>query len=373
MYKKNFLLENEEELKAEYGDFSYPSNSLKIDKNSYSFYELKRKYDSDLKNLILDSDFQRNNVWKTQNKADLVESVLMTLPLPVFYFSQDSQGRLIVVDGRQRLTSVFEYMDDKFSLKGLKILKEFEGCRFSDLKPVYRNRIEDAQIITYIIMPQTPERVKFDIFARVNRNGLKLNKQEIRNALYHGEATRLLKYIVESDAFIDATGKAFVKDKRMKDRYLVSRFWALYLYHNNKLKVSNGDPYSYRGDMDEMISYALNWVNKSLKPSFDEIKQVTLMCLNKSFDLLGEDAFRRPFEGKKPPVNMNIFETVMMIMNSISDFEVHDRKSAVKMINDLLSSDEFNENIGDHRDSTSKLEWRLKMADEAGRNIRDKC
>ncbi|MBR6834429.1 MAG: DUF262 domain-containing protein [Oscillospiraceae bacterium] len=373
MYEKKFILENEEELKAEYGELSYPLDGLKIDKNTYSFYELKRKYDSDYRNLILDSDFQRNNVWKIQSKIELVESVLMTLPLPVFYFSQDYHGRLIVVDGRQRLTSVFEYMNNEFPLKGLKILKEFEGCKFRDLKPVYRNRIEDAQIITYIIMPQTPERVKFDIFARVNRNGLKLNKQEIRNALYQGEATRLLKFIVESSIFIEATGNAFVKDKRMKDRYLVSRFWALYLYHNNKLKDLNGSPYYYRGDMDEMISYALNWVNRSLKPSSDEIKQITLLCLNKSFYLLGEDAFRRSFEGKKFPVNMNIFETVMMIMNSILDFEVCDRKSAARIIKDFLSSDEFIENIGDHRDSTLKLEWRLKMADEIGRSIRNKC
>lgn len=124
----------------------YPMNGIKVDKGFYTIFELKRKFDSSEKRIILDSDFQREEVWNLQRKIELVESVLMGLPLPIFYFNQDKYGRLIVVDGRQRLTALFEYMDDKFSLNKLKILPQMDGLKFSDLTPIMASRIEDYQL-----------------------------------------------------------------------------------------------------------------------------------------------------------------------------------------------------------------------------------
>lgn len=99
-----------------------------------------------------------------------------------------------------------------------------------------RGRIEDFQIQAHVIMPPTPDRIKFDIFDRVNRGGVSLNKQEMRNALYQGEATRLLKRLVASKPFKKATGGAFLKEKRMKDKYLLTRFIAFLLYDDQRLK-----------------------------------------------------------------------------------------------------------------------------------------
>ena len=67
----------------------YPMNGIKVDKGYYSVFELKRKYDAEERRVILDSDFQREDIWRRENKAELVESVLMGLPLPIFYFNQD--------------------------------------------------------------------------------------------------------------------------------------------------------------------------------------------------------------------------------------------------------------------------------------------
>ena len=173
----------------------YPNFDIKIDKGFYTVYELKRRYDAEPKRIKLDSDFQRESIWKYKQKAELIESILMGLPLPIFYFNQDKYGNLIVVDGRQRLTALFEYMDGNFSLNHLKILNQFNEMKFDDLSPVYQTRIEDFQIQAHVIIPPTPDRIKFDIFDRVNRGGTSLNKQEIRNALYQGKATTFLKTV----------------------------------------------------------------------------------------------------------------------------------------------------------------------------------
>lgn len=214
----------------------YPMSGIKVDKGFYSLFELKRRYDATPKRIILDSDFQREDIWRRENKGELVESVLMGLPLPIFYFNQDKFGNLIVVDGRQRLTALFSYMNDDYKLNNLKILSGVNNKKFSKLSPVQRTRIEDFQIQAHVIMPPTPDRIKFDIFDRVNRGGMRLNRQEMRNALYQGEATRLLKRLSESEAFRLATGNAFSHEKRMKDKYILTRFITFYLHQKKIVK-----------------------------------------------------------------------------------------------------------------------------------------
>ena len=219
----------------------YPIDALKLDKTFYSVFELKRKRDKEI--IKLNPEFQRNDVWKNRQKIELVESVLMGLPLPIFYFNRDKNGKLIVVDGRQRLTALFSYMEDEFSLKDLKVLsKDFEK-KFSELPQIYQSKIEDFQLIAYEITPETPESVLYNIFDRVNRGGTSLNKQEIRNALYQGKSTQLLNDVVKSDLFKTATGNGLEKDNRQKAQYILLRFIAFYLLKNNQITDNKGKLY----------------------------------------------------------------------------------------------------------------------------------
>ena len=190
----------------------YPVKSIKVERGFYTTFELKRKYDKQPSLVILDSDFQRENVWKLQQKRELIESILMGLLLPIFYFNEDKMGKLIVIDGRQRLDAIFSYMNGDFALDKLKILDEFNKKKFKDLDPIYQSKIEDYQIMAHVIQPATPDRVKFDIFDRVNRAGTQLNKQEIRNALYQGKSTLLLNRLCNSNEFNEATENYFLKD-----------------------------------------------------------------------------------------------------------------------------------------------------------------
>lgn len=345
----------------------YPMNGIKVDKGFYTIFELKRKYDSNDKRIILDSDFQREEVWNPQRKIELVESVLMGLPLPIFYFNQDKYGRLIVVDGRQRLTALFEYMDDKFALNKLKILPQMDGLKFSDLTPVMASRIEDYQLQAHVILPPTPDRIKFDIFDRVNRGGVQLNKQEIRNALYQGEATKLLNRLVKSKAFVQATGYAFQKEKRMKDKYLVNRFIAVWFYRQGLILEDDRSPYIYKDDIDELLGKGLDRLNHM---DADELKQVetfVLKTLEKSYFYLGGDAFRLMKDGRRTPINMNVFETTMYALVYIPEKNLLIKDAVKEKMTSLFENPEFRENIGNHRDSAAKLKWRLDQAEKIGR------
>lgn len=365
------LIENDDELdiKGHEEGKVYPMSGIKVDKGFYSLFELKRRYDAEPKRIILDSDFQREDIWRRDNKAELVESVLMGLPLPIFYFNQDKYGNLIVVDGRQRLTAMFSYMNGEYTLNNLKILPGLNNKKFSELSPVQRTQIEDFQIQAHVIMPPTPDRIKFDIFDRVNRGGMRLNKQEMRNALYQGEATRLIKRLAESEAFSVATGKAFLHENRMKDKYILTRFITFYLFQKKMLQDEKGAEYLYKDDIDEILGIGMDTLNHMEATEISKIEKTVLKCLERSYYYLGEDGFRLSGGERRSPINMNVFETVMNVMLYLPAEKECSEEQVRRAVHKLIDADEFRRNIGNHRDSAQRLKWRLEQAESVGRSF----
>ena len=365
------ILENQNEIDLTYADNAaredeYPVGKISVERGFYTAFELKRKFDSEPKRVILDGDFQRDDVWNRNKRSELIESVLMGLPLPVFYFNQDKYGRLIVVDGRQRLTSLFRFMDGDFKLTNLKILKSLNGMKFSDLTAIQQGRIEDFQIQAHVIVPPTDERIKFDIFDRVNRGGVQLNKQEIRNALYQGKAIHFLNTIVSSSEFAEATGNAFVNERRMKDKYLISRVVSALLYLGNKLEDDEGNPYNYKGDIDDLQGRAMDYLNTLKDEDIELLERGLKAALKKSYELFGQDGFRmESTQKKRTPINMNLFETIIIAILFCQESTSYER-----LKNDILhlkNTSTFLDNIDNHRDGEIKFKWRIGIAQAIGR------
>lgn len=349
---------------------SYPTDDIHIEKATFSVYELKRKIGTNGKS-ILNSSFQRNEVWNEKQQIELIESVLMGLPLPLFYFSKNTEGKLIVVDGRQRLTAFFKFMNDGFALKNLKHLPSRYECRFSELDPLTQSKIEDYQLQAYLILPPTPDQVQYDIFERVNRAGTPLNKQEIRNAINQGISTELLNKVVQSFPFKKTTAYAFEKDKRMKAQYLVLRLISFYLWRmehfpNNwplQFKIS----YKFKNS-DDMFSFYMKRINQF--SSKDESKLIEILDLgftNFSLYCIPDD-LRIKSNGKKSPINMNIFEIILYIMiripNNLPPEIVH------KKIESLMENPHFLRNLVKHRDSEQDIVERFDIAE---RIIKELC
>ena len=115
----------------------------------------------------MDPDFQRDFIWPDDEQSKLIESVLMRIPLPVFYLAEDDQGRMIVVDGLQRLSTFKRFVNNALRLN-LPEQSELNDKRFTDLSPKLQNRVEDCNLILYVIDAKVPERARLDIFERVN-------------------------------------------------------------------------------------------------------------------------------------------------------------------------------------------------------------
>ncbi|MFP3612618.1 DUF262 domain-containing protein [Paraburkholderia sp. SIMBA_050] len=305
--------------------------------------------------------FQRNYVWDDQRKSLLIESMMLRIPLPMFYVSEDKDGVWEVVDGLQRLTTIRDFIlgqdnDGKgFALKGLEFWGElFDGKMFFNIEkkmnvPRIINNIMEAELSFTIINPDTPEKVKRNIFKRINTGGMRLSAQEIRHALYQGEATDLLKLLVNSDAYRTVIGET-VKDNRMAGRELIIRYLSFNLRGWR----------SFKGDMDSFLSDTMRWINGDLTlekvPPYDRqrISSTFEMALSRNKRLFGDHAFRRSrADQRRTPVNKSLFEIWMYCFSRISeDFftAIISRKKEFQVkYHDLLDyDDDFTDSIGRH-------------------------
>ncbi len=332
---------------------------MRVIKKDFSLFELHRKHQKD--QLILDVSFQRKNVWDLKQKCELIESILMGLPLPIFYFKQQSNSTYVVVDGKQRLTTIFEYFNDGFRLKNLRVLRNLERKKFSELQgeySIYQSQLEDYQIYSHVILPPTPDQMIFEIFDRVNRGGTQLNKQEIRNALYQGAGLELVKRLACSKAFTRATRIEPRKDTRMKGAYLITRYLAFYLYFD-RLLTKDGVSYIYSGDVDELIGVALKQLNTYAKDQLEVLYDDSVRYLDLANELLGEGAFRRELDRSKP-INMNIFETSMYLM-SILNKEVFDKDRVNILLRDVIMGADFINTLGNSRDNVNNVSVRFGL------------
>lgn len=190
----------------------------------------------------LDPDYQRRHRWPVETSSRLIESLILNIPIPYIFISQDvdvdeevgeSVSRYTVIDGQQRLTAIYEYLSGKFALDGLETLAELNGSYYKDLPPFLYRRLEERTIKCLRIDSTVDAQVKFDIFERLNTGSVKLEAQELRNATARGPFNDLIKELARMPEFrelIQVDNKdpiASVKVQKMEDAELVLRFFAL--------------------------------------------------------------------------------------------------------------------------------------------------
>ena len=343
----------------------YPNAEVRVEKAQYSTMHLKRLVE-ERKELVIDPDFQRNDVWSSKQSAELVESILMGIPIPTIYLFEMKDGTKQVVDGRQRISAILNFLNNKFSLKDLKILPQCNGKTFSELDFKMQGIFEDYQLSFYIIQPPTPERVKYDIFDRVNRGGTRLTNQEMRNALYKGRSTVLLKELATSSEFLNATGKG-ISSKRMKDQYIILR--SILKKKQAKVFEENGESIEYKSDMDDFLAKTMIFLNeKASKKLLDDCKNTFYRAMDNCYNVLGVDAFRFDSEsGNRRPINMPLFEVLMYVFSdNVLMIDVNYTKEKVENFKRTFDHQQmFSGNV----DSTINLNERYDLAEKLIKQI----
>lgn len=268
----------------------FDADRIRVEQKMLSVKYCKEMLDSH--KLHLSPGFQRNKVWRERKrKSLLIESLMLRIPIPAFYFYEDEDSNYYVIDGLQRLWTIQEYLEGGFRLRELQYLQSVCGdMKFVDLPPKYINRIYQTQLAVNVIDSRTPSQVKFDIFRRINTGGVPLNTQEIRNSIAKPEVRQFLKDMTNSEEFASATGG--VNDIRMAAQELVLRFIAFY---NAFDRIT--DKLSYEGgNMEAFLDEAFNGLNKlardQLMLQIHQLSAVFKLAMVNASALFGRYAFR---------------------------------------------------------------------------------
>ena len=306
------------------------SDDLQIEPEDPQFRDIERPWDPEsirvatnsfsLRNMIdliadgsldLAPDFQRLQVWNRVQRAQLIESILLQIPLPAFYFAEDVEGMLQVVDGVQRLSTINDFVTGGsngkggFPLNGLEYLADVKGKRFDDLPNLWKRRIYNTQIVAHVIAPTTPPDVMYDIFRRINTGGTPLTGQEIRHCVAKKRSRMFLKQLVALPAFEKATPASLHNHKRMVDQEIALRFTAF--WHLTPAK------YSKDNTLDGFLLQAIQDIDDPAvlhDRALAGISAAFARGLDLAYEVFGNYAFRKwpTNSDRRNPFNRALFE-----------------------------------------------------------------
>lgn len=330
----------------------YPLDELLIRSEVRTIYEVIRRINQS--SYIMDPDFQRDFIWLKDKQSRLIESVIMRIPLPVFYLAEDKKGKMIVVDGLQRLSTFQRFLKNELILH-LPGRKGLDKKRFKDLSAKLQNRVEDFNLTFYVIDSKIPERAQLDIFERVN-DGVPLTRQQMRNCLYTGKGTNLLRNESKNEAFRKATGESLNKEK-MRDREFINRFCAFQLLGYK----------SYRGDMDRFLADCLKRMNEMKEEELSQLSRELERSLENNYTLFERHAFRKhkPEQKKRNTINASLWDVMSTGLSHYKAEHVQAHAESLRQaIYRLLADKDFDAAITLGSSNTKSVMLRFQKAQQ---------
>jgi Protein of unknown function DUF262 len=278
---------------AEVWEVPYDPESIRVDTKSFSLRQIYDMIES--ADIDLTPDFQRHLVWDRVRQSRLIESILLRIPLPMFYFAQDEEGRISVVDGLQRLSTIHQFMKNEFKLNNLEYLQDKCGGRYYTsfdnqvpaIEPKYYRWFNMTQITVNVIDPSSPFSLKYDIFRRINTGGQPLNNQEIRNCLASKALRQALRTMASMPSFLIATGYS-VKDVRMEAQEFALRFILFHRKYQKDPTLNN-----YTGNIEAELNNLTSDLMKEKTPELERYIGIFDQAMQNAYHLFGSHCFRK--------------------------------------------------------------------------------
>lgn len=308
--------------------------------------------------LDLQPQYQRRLRWNDSRKSQLIESFLMNVPVPPVFLSEEEGGVYAVIDGKQRITAITDFLTGELELGGLTFYPDLNGKRFENLATSEQNFLKSRiPLRAIIILDRSPEDIKLETFRRVNTGGVPLNAQEIRNIAFRGALNDLIMELSELSHFHRLLG---IKDKsrsaihqHMRDAELVLRFLAF----RKTWKQFAG---SIKGHMDGFMEENRNLSKKELANLRGEFVRV-LEVVDAAF---GDRAFRR----WKPETDRWRSQVVAAIydaqMLAAQDFKVEQVEGKQDLLmgglQALFQEDDFRESTEAATNAKKAFEYRIR-------------
>lgn len=303
--------------------------------------------------------YQRRERWGHEAQSLLIESFLLNVPVPPVYLAEDDFGTYSVIDGKQRITAIFQFMRNKYKLKGLKEFPALEGLYFNELPRELRNSLNIRPYIRVVtLLKQTSPELKYEVFTRLNSGGEPLLPQEIRNALFRGKLNDDIMEISEA-AFLRKQLKIVTLKETayatMQDVELVLRFLTL-----------EGSWKNFSGDMRRSMDAFMEHNAKLPATTRKVLREKFSTSLGRCEALWGEDSFKRPSANSdtRDQFLSGLYDAQMIAVSTLpeSKYQRLFAKAATvrKETKALFKDSQFNEAVRRSTNSPVRVKYRIQ-------------
>lgn len=302
----------EKQVKKIVEQFESAQNSLVLQSSDFSLETIAKMVEGEA--IDASPTYQRRERWDHEAQSLLIESFLLNVPVPPVYLAEDDFGTYSVIDGKQRITAISQFMRNKYKLKGLKEFPNLEGVYFKELPRELRNALNIRPYIRVVtLLKQTSPELKYEVFTRLNSGGEPLLAQEIRNALFRGMLNDDIMAMSE-DQFLRRQLKIKTLKETayttMQDVELVLRF----------LTLEDGWK-NFSGDMRRSMDKFMEDNAKLGTPKRTALRQKFSTSLKRCKALWGDDSFKRPSANSntRDQFLSGLYDAQMISVSSLSE------------------------------------------------------
>ena len=312
----------------------------------------------------LNPGFQRRDRWDQEKRSRFIESIIMNVPIPPVFLGEDEYGSYVVLDGRQRLTAINEFLSNTYKLKSLKVWEDLNGQSYNDLqKKKLAAAITRRFVPAVVILKESSPQVKYDVFDRLNTGGVTAETMEIRNAVFQGAFNELIRELASLPNFrrlwdIPNDQAELEKNplyRKMSDLELVLRFFALLHFDRMNMKFKD-----YLGDFMDTRNkeYALNPVLAQ------EDREIFVKAIENCWTVFGDSVFRKDAGSKK---SAPLADAVMVALSVYAPEIVREKALNIRAaIQGLLERNEdFRKAFGTGTNGKGAIHTRIQLAQEA--------
>ncbi|WP_375170301.1 DUF262 domain-containing protein [Marinobacter sp.] len=310
--------------------------------------------------------YQRRDRWHVEKQSALIESFLLNIPVPPVYLSEDEYGTYTVIDGKQRITSIYEFLTGKFKLRDLKEVPELNGFAYEELPSQLKRALSIRPFMRVItLLKQSDPELKYEVFLRLNTGGEKLKAQEIRNVAFAGPLNDLLFELSENEFIrkkLKITSSKSAQYRNMDDLELILRFFTIHSRWKNfgkKISVA----------MDDFMA-------QNQFGEVHELRNIFLFSIDGCQKIWGDFAFQKPLnDGWRDQLIAPLFDAQMVAVSLLSEKRISElesnNKAVLEATRDLYEKDsEFHKSVtqatGDSlaiRNRVSKLKQLLETVE----------
>jgi len=302
-------------------------------------------------------DYQRRERWDSGRQSSLIESFLLNIPVPPVYLSEEDYGIYSVIDGKQRITAIHQFMRNELSLNRTDTFEQVHGRRFKELPAELRNALTVRPYLRVVtLLKQSAPDLKYEVFTRLNRGGQPLNAQEIRNVVFRGPLNDLIVELsihpfLKQQLKIRSHKSSAYKD--MADAEFVLRFFTV----ASTWKSFSGD---YRWSMDQFMKKHHDADEETLPKHRGKFLRSIEACKN----IWGAHAFKRPAgSGWRDQMLAGMYDAQMVAINECSDsavqHAVQHRRRVITLTRKAFDDPDFDAAVRQATNTPARMKSRI--------------